>query len=75
MEGRDSKSSLCQQFDEKVEHIISACPILSKEQHTDMIRVNAVLLFITCKGIGVKLENKHWYDQVPKSVETSREVM
>ena len=29
--------------------------------------------FNMCKEIGVKLENKHWYDNVPKSVETSHE--
>jgi hypothetical protein len=28
----DSKCRLCQQFGETVEHIISACPILAKEQ-------------------------------------------
>jgi hypothetical protein len=26
-----------------------------------------------CKEIGVKFDNKHWYDRVPKSVETSHE--
>jgi len=30
----DSKSRLCQQFDETTDHIISACPILAKEQYT-----------------------------------------
>ena len=29
----DSKCRLCQQFDETIDHIISACPILAKEQH------------------------------------------
>jgi hypothetical protein len=29
----DSKYRLCQQFDETVEHIISACPVLAKEQY------------------------------------------
>jgi hypothetical protein len=29
---KDSKCRLCQQFDETIEHIISACPILAKEQ-------------------------------------------
>jgi hypothetical protein len=28
----DSKCRLCQQFDETTDHIISACPILAKEQ-------------------------------------------
>jgi len=27
----DSKCRLCQQFDETIDHIISACPILAKE--------------------------------------------
>ena len=30
----DSKCRLCQQFDETIDHIISACPILAKEQYT-----------------------------------------
>jgi len=30
----DSKCRLCQQFDERIDHIISACPILAKEQYT-----------------------------------------
>ena len=30
----DSKCRLCQQFDETIDHIISPCPILAKEQHT-----------------------------------------
>ena len=30
----DSKCTLSQQFDETIDHIISACPILAKEQYT-----------------------------------------
>ena len=35
----DSKCRLCQKFDETIDHIISACTILAKEQYTkkDMI--------------------------------------
>jgi len=29
----DSKCRLCQPFDETIDHIISACPILAKEQY------------------------------------------
>jgi len=29
----DSKCRLCQQFDETIDHIISACPILAKEKY------------------------------------------
>ena len=32
--GTDNKCRLCQQFDETIDHIISACPILAKEQYT-----------------------------------------
>ena len=28
----DNKCRLCQQFDEKIDHIISACPILAKKK-------------------------------------------
>ena len=30
----DNKCRLCQQFYETIDHIISACPILAKEQYT-----------------------------------------
>ena len=36
-------------------------------------RVCDQLHFNICKEIGVKLYDKHWYDCVPKSVETSYE--
>ena len=50
----DSKCRLCQQFDETIDHIISACPILAKEQYIK--RVCAQLHFNTCKKTGVQLE-------------------
>jgi hypothetical protein len=28
---------LCQQFDETIDHIIAACPVLTKEQYMEMI--------------------------------------
>jgi len=30
--------------------------------------------FNICKDIGVKLDNEHWYDHVPKSAKTNHEV-
>jgi len=49
---------LCKQFDDTVEHIISACPILAKEQDTKQHdRVCAQLHFNICKEIGVKSDN------------------
>ena len=68
----DSKCRLCQQFDETIDHIISACPILAKERYIKRHdRVCAQLLFNICKETGVQLDKKHWYEHVPKSVETS----
>jgi len=67
----DSKCRLCQQFDETIDHIISACPILAKEQYIKRRdRVCAQLHFNICKETGVHLDNKHWYEHVPKSIET-----
>ena len=64
---------LCQQFDEKIDHIISASPILAKEQYTKRHdRVCAQLHFNICKETGVQLDKKHLCEHVRKSVETSK---
>ena len=64
---------MCQQFDETIDHIISACPILAKEQYIKRHdRVSAQLHFNVCKETGVQLNKKHRYEHVPKSVETSQ---
>jgi hypothetical protein len=69
----DSKCRLCHQFDETIDNIISVCPILAKEQYIKRHdRVTAQLHFNICKGTGVQLDTKHWYEHVPKSVETNR---
>jgi hypothetical protein len=69
----DSKCRLCQQFDETIEHITSACPILAKEQYVKRHdRVSARLHFNICKEIGVQLDKNIWYEHVPKSVETNQ---
>ena len=62
-----------QQFNETIDHIIAACPILAKEQYTKRHdRVCAQLHFNICKVTGVQLDKKHWYEHAPKSVETSK---
>ena len=69
----DSKCRLFQKFDETVDHIISACPILAKEQYIKRHdRVCAQLHFNICKKTWVKLDKKLQYELVPKSVETSQ---
>jgi hypothetical protein len=51
----DSKCRLCQQFYETIDHIISACPILTNEQYLNRHdRVSAQLHFKICKEIGVQ---------------------
>jgi len=69
----NSKCRLCQQFDETIGRIISACPILAKEQYTQRHdKVCAQLHFNICKETGVQLDKKHWYEHLPKSVETNK---
>ena len=52
-----SKCGLCQQFVETIDHIISVCPILAKEQYIKRHdRVCAQLHFNICKETGVKLD-------------------
>jgi hypothetical protein len=54
-------------------HITSACPILAKEQYIKgHDRVCAHLHFNISKEKEVQLDKKHWYEHVPKSVETSQ---
>jgi hypothetical protein len=49
----------CQQFDETIDYIISACPILAKEQYIKRHdRVCAQLHFNICKETGVQLDKK-----------------
>jgi len=68
----DSKCRLCQQFDKTIDHI-SVCPILAKEQYVKRRDgVCAQLHFNICKETAVQLHKKHWYEHVPKSVETSQ---
>jgi len=70
----DGKCRICKQFDETVEHIISACPILAKEQYIKRYdTVSAQLHFNVCKEIRAKLDNKQQCNHVPKSVKTSHE--
>jgi hypothetical protein len=68
----NSKCRLCQQFNETIDHIISACPILSKEKYIKRHdKVSAQLHFNICMEIVVKLDKKQRYKHIPKSVETS----
>jgi len=68
----DSKCGLCQQFDETIDNIKSACPILAKEQYIKRHdTVCAQLHFGIFKETGVQLDKTHWYEYMSKSIETS----
>jgi hypothetical protein len=68
-----SKCRLCHPFEETVDHIMSACPVLAKEQYIKRHdRVCTQLHFNICKELGIKLDSELWYEHVPKSVETSQ---
>ena len=71
----DSKCRLCQQFDETAAHIITACPILAREQYIERHdRVCAQIHYNICKEMGVRVEKKQWYEYVPNSVEKTQGV-
>jgi len=60
--------------DETVEHIITACLILAREQYIKRHdSVCTLLQFNMCKEKGVTLDSEHWCAHIPKSVETSHE--
>jgi len=60
-------------IDETIDHTISACPIVAKEQYIKRHdRVCAQLHLNISKETAVQLVKKHWYEHVPKSVETSQ---
>ena len=60
------------QFDEKVEHITTACRIMAKEQNIKcQDKVCAQTYFNLCKESGVKLEDKHRYKLVQKLLNKS----
>ena len=63
-------------FDETTDHItrISTFPILAKEHYIKGLdTVCAGLHFNMCKDMGVKLGSEHWYEHVPKLLETGHE--
>ena len=71
----DSICTPCRQFDETVEHITSASPILGRSTNVKRHdRVCAELHFNIRKETGVKLDNERRYDHVTKLAKTSHEV-
>jgi hypothetical protein len=55
-----------QQYGDKIDHIISECLVLVKEQYPKRQNgVCAQMRFNICKETGVKLQKEHWYKNVP----------
>jgi hypothetical protein len=71
----DSKCRLWQQFDETIDHIISACPILAKEQYIKRHDRECTTTLQHMQENRDTIGQKHWYEHVPKSVEKSKEVI
>jgi hypothetical protein len=71
----DSKCRLCQQFDETIDHIILACPILAKEQYIKRHeRVNAQLHFNICKETGVQLDKNTGTNMYQNQLKQAKEL-
>jgi hypothetical protein len=62
-----------QQFDKTIDHIISACPILPKEQYIKRHDSVYVQLHFNIHNETGTSGKKHWYDHVPKSVKQVKE--
>ena len=70
----EGKCRLCKQSDEAVEQIVSTCPIMATVKYIKRHdTVSAQLHFNVREERGVKLDNKHRYNHVTKSVKTSHE--
>jgi hypothetical protein len=68
----DSIRRLCHQFDEKIDHTITACPILTKEQYIKLLIVHSYTSTYARKQRYNYTKKKHRYEHVPKSVETNQ---
>jgi len=66
--GIESKSRLCKQHEETIDHLTSGCPILTKNEY--LMRHDKVcthLHYSICKALGTETADK-WYTHMPKPV-------
>ena len=64
----------CQQFDKTMDHIMSACPLLAKQQYIKtQDRVCAQHFKLCLLGNRGKITNEHWYESASKLAETRYE--
>jgi hypothetical protein len=64
----DSKCRLCKQHEETIDHLISGCPILAKNEYLMRHdKVGAHLHYSMCKALDIKTTDK-WYTHVQTSM-------
>lgn len=65
---------LCKKYNETVEHISSACPILAEREYLDRHnKVCTAIHFELCKAYGVAVSAKNWYEHSPSPVTVNGE--
>jgi len=70
----DSKCRLCHKYDETIDHIVSGCEVLAKNEYLE--RHNKALSYIhwlLCRKFHIKVEEK-WYDHKPETVTENESV-
>ena len=53
--------------------MINLITVTSCIRYEGTVIIIIIIIIIICKEIEVKLDNEHWYNHVPISVETGRE--
>jgi len=74
-EETESKSRLCKQHKETIDHLTSGCPILEKNEY--LMRHDKVcthLHYSICKSLGTETTDK-WHTHMPKPVYEERDVI
>jgi len=64
----ESKCRLCKQHEENIDHLISGCPLMAKNEY--LMRHDKVckhLHYSICKALGIETKDK-WYTNMPKPV-------
>jgi hypothetical protein len=64
----ESRCRLCKEYEETIDHLISGCPTLAKNEY--IIRHDKVcshLHYSICKKLGIETA-ENWYSHIPKPV-------
>jgi hypothetical protein len=64
----ESRCQLCKEYEETIDHPISGCPILAKNEYVirhDKVRTH--LHYSICKTLGIET-TENWYSHIPKPV-------